>query len=42
MYRLYFPLMAIGRALAAKGIRVQESAVAGAMRTGSGTPAYAR
>ena len=42
MYRLYFPLMAIGRALAAKGIRVQESAVAGARRAGSGTPAYAR
>ena len=42
MYRLYFPLMAIGRALAAKGIRVQESAVASAPRAGSGTPAYAR
>jgi squalene-hopene/tetraprenyl-beta-curcumene cyclase len=42
LYRLYFPLMAIGRALAAHGIRVEEAHAGHERPTAPVEPAYAR
>jgi squalene cyclase len=42
LYRLYFPLMAIGRALAAHGIRVEEAHAGHERPAAPVEPAYAR